>query len=335
MLRVTFRRSLAALTAMILVVGVTAGIASAQNSSGNGFRLSPVRSEYTIEKGKSETLLVTVENPTGGSVTARGIVNDFIASDKENGEPRLILDENAPSPRNSFKKLVRAIPDLQLGPREKKDIPITIAVPEDANAGGYYGAIRFLPINTAGSGNVGLTASVGTIVLVKVPGDLTERLDLVQLSAAQNGKTKSFLTGGDVAVVTRLKNVGDIHTQPFGKVQIKNMFGSVVHEYELNANDPRANILPDSIRRFEDAVPKPGRGWFGRYTISANIGYSQGSGDLISTSSSFWYLPFWFLIVLLVLVIAIVAGIFWLKNRHGGGGGRRGRKGAKAPIHRF
>lgn len=335
-MRGVWRRGIVVMLTVVGVLGFGTHVVMAQNNSsgGNGFRVSPVRSEYTIDKGKSETLTVTVENPTDANVSAKAIVNDFVASDQENGEPRLILDDSAPAPRNSFKKLVGPLPDLQLGPRQKKDIKVNIVVPDNANVGGYYGAIRFLPVNGTGQGNVGLTASVGTIVLVRVPGDLTEKLDLVQLSAAQGDQAKSFLTGGDVNVVTRLKNVGDIHVQPFGKVQIKNMFGKVVKEFELNNSDPRANVLPDSIRRFNDAVPKPGRGWFGRYTITANIGYSQGSGDLITASSTFWYLPMWFLIVLLVLVIAIVGGIVWLWSRRGGGGGRRKRKDS-GPIHRF
>jgi len=146
------------------------------------------------------------------------------------------------------------------------------------------------------------------------------------------------MMSGDVSVITRLKNVGDIHVQPFGKVQVKNMFGKVVKEYELNSTDPRANILPDSTRKFEDAIAKPGRGWFGRYTISANIGYSQGSGDLISSNSTFWYLPLWFIILVIVLIVAVVAAVWWFVSRRGGGGGRR-RKQKQIPhspaVRRF
>jgi len=325
-MRGVWRRSIAAVSALVAIVSLSVSMATAQNtnSAGNGFRVSPVRSEYTIDKGRSETLVVTVENPTDAAIKSRVVINDFVASDQENGEPRLILDDNAPAPKNSFKKLVAPIADIQLGPRQKKDVPVSINVGGNANAGGYYGAVRFIPADTGGNGNVGLTASVGTIVLVTVPGDLTEKLDLVELGATQNGELKGFMTGGDLSIVARLKNTGDIHVKPFGKVQIKNMFGKVVKEYELNAVEPRANILPESVRKFEDAVAKPGRGWFGRYTVQANIGYSQGSGDLITASSSFWYLPVWFL-VLLVVLAAIVAGVFWLVRRYRGGASSKRR----------
>lgn len=310
-----FKRALLFIAAAMTMGGAVATIASAQQDQGpaNGFRISPVRSELTIEKGKNESITVTVENPTDIATVAKPIVNDFVASDKENGEPRLILDENAPSPKNSFKKLVGTIPDLELGPKQRKDVNVTISIPADAAAGGYYGAIRFAPSAAGQQSTVGLTASVGTVVLVRVPGNLTERLDLVQIGAAQNGKIGSFFTKGTVTSVIRLKNSGDIHVQPFGKVLIKNMTGKLVYEYELNNKTPRDNILPESTRRFEDELKS--KKLFGRYTIEANLGYSQGSGDLISAKTSFWYVPTWALIALLVILAAGAGGVYWLLKR--------------------
>lgn len=288
----------------------------------NGFRISPVRSELTIEKGKNTTLTITLENPSEATTTGHAIVNDFVAADDETGEPRLILDENSPLPKNDFKKLVSQIPDVTLGPRQKKDIVVSVSVPADANSGGYYGAIRFVPTQLVNDKNVGLTASVGTIVLVRVPGNLTERLDLVQISAASKSKkngadvytAKRFFTGGDVALLTRLKNSGDIHLQPFGKILLKDTFGKTVQDIEFNNTDPRANILPDSVRKFTNDLNK--RRWFGRYTIEANLGYSQGGGDLISTRATFWYIPTIAIWAMLGGVVAIVGFIYWLIRKN-------------------
>lgn len=323
------KRGSAFFIALVFLFVSLVGISKAQvtTGSGNGFRISPVRSEFTIEKGTSQQLDITIENPTDAAVTATPVVNDFISNDTENGEPRLILDDSVPAPKNSFKNLVDELLPFQLAPREKKDVSVQIKVPENANSGGYYGAIRFVPSeSTVGQGNVGLTASVGTIILIRVPGNLTERLDLLEVTAAQKGRAKSFFTGGDVGVLTRLKNEGDIHLQPFGKVQVRNIFGKVVHEYEFNNIEPRSNVLPGSIRRFEDNLAKPSGGWLGRYTITANIGFSQGSGDIISTSASFWYLPPWALIGLLIIMLGLVGGGYILYRKFSLGKPRHGVK---------
>lgn len=314
----TVMRLTAAIAAGLLVVvagvsGVAAQNNAATNRVANGFRISPVRSEFTIDKGKSETLTVTIENPTDVATTAKATVNNFVANEDETGNPRLVLDEKAPAPKNNFKDLVSDISDVDLGPKQKKDIPVTIRVPNDANSGGYYGAIRFAPINAAQSSNVGLTASVGSIILVTVPGNLKERVDLVQITAAQGDKAKSFFSDGAVDVLIRLKNSGDIHVKPFGKVQVKNMFGKIVKDYEFNNVEPRANILPGSVRKFSNNIAS-GK-LLGRYSIEANLGYSQGSGELISTKTTFWYLPAWSIILLVIIVLVVVGGLYYLSRK--------------------
>lgn len=307
----------------LLVIGVTLsvlaigfqGVGAQTNDAGtaNGFRVSPVRSELTIEKGESQVLTITVENPSNVATTARAIVNDFVASDDESGTPRLILDDTGPTPKNDFKSLVGAIDDVTLAGGEKKDIDVRLSVPSDANSGGYYGAVRFVSQNQAQQGNVGLTASVGSIMLITVPGDLVQKVSLEQLSAGQNNLPKSFITSGTVQIITRLKNEGDIHVKPFGKVEIKNTFGKIVASYDFNNTDPRANILPESTRMFVDNVDNVK--WFGRYTILINLAASNGSGDIVTASSAFWYVPVWAIYTLIGIVIVIAVGIYLLARK--------------------
>jgi hypothetical protein len=283
------------------------------NGAANGFQISPVRSELTISKGQSQQVTVTILNPTDSATVAGATVNDFVASSDESGNPRLILNDNLPDPARDFKSLVGKIPNVTLPPHASKDVTVTISVPSNANSGGYYGAIRFFPTITGKQSTVGLTASVGTLFLITVPGNLIEKLNLTQLSAAQNGSATNFITSGKVSVMNRLDNVGDIHVQPFGKVLVKNMFGKTVTSYEFNNSIPRANILPDSIRKFIDPVSI--KSLFGHYTIQESLAYSNGSGNLINATAGFWYLPVWFLLAVAVVVVLLVSFIYWLTTR--------------------
>ncbi len=308
------RRVAVSFAAVVSLMSLGVAGVSAQSNVANGFQVSPVRSEFTIDKGKSQVLTISVQNPTDVATTAKAVVNNFVASDDQTGEPRLVLDEGGQQPKNNFKSLVGTVPDVQLGPKQKKDVNVTITVPSDANSGGYYGAIRFLPAAVSGSGNVGLTASVGTIVLVTVPGNLHEQLDLQQLSTAQGGKDMSFFRSGQVDLVTILKNSGDIHVKPFGKVTVTKTFGGQVAEFEFNNTEPKANVLPDSSRKFVNTLPKEVQK-FGRYTVTINLGYSQGSGQLITSSTTFWYVPPMYLLILAAVIILIVAAIFWVVRK--------------------
>ncbi|MGH7236997.1 MAG: WxL protein peptidoglycan domain-containing protein [Candidatus Saccharimonadales bacterium] len=290
-----------------------ASAALAQSSSqANGFVISPVRSEITVNKGQSQTVQLSVENPTNVATTVKAVVNDFVASNDESGSPRLILDSKTPRPANNFQSLVSAIPNIQLAPQQKQYINVTIAVPPGANSGGYYGAIRFVPANLNQKFNVGLTASAGSLFLITVPGNLTEKADLVQLSAANSkANPTSFLTSGNVSVLTRIQNVGNIHVQPFGRIDVTDMFGHQVQSFEFNA--AAGNILPGSTRQFVNKLKS--QHWFGRYKISANLAYQQGNGNLINASATFYYFPVWFLIVVVVAILIIIALIYRLATR--------------------
>jgi hypothetical protein len=282
--------------------------ASSGTQSGNGFRISPVRVEMTIDKGKSDTATLSIENPTSGPINAKIVANDFEAAADETGQPRIILDSTKSAPSNSFKSLIGDLGSIYLPPSTTKDIKVKITVPANASAGGYYGAVRVVP-DTEANKNVSLSASVGTIFLITVPGQLTESLQLVEFTAAKNGSTgRFFVNSGEMSIVTRLKNTGNIHVKPFGHVQVTDRSGKVVEEYEFNNGTPRANVLPNTTRKFDDKLKN--QKWIGKYTITANLGYGT-SGSLITAKNTFWVIPVWVFIALAVLVVLFVlAGFF-------------------------
>jgi P pilus assembly chaperone PapD len=54
--------------------------AGAATSGGNGLRISPVRTDLTINPGQTQTVNVNVTNVTSSPATLQTIVNDFTAS---------------------------------------------------------------------------------------------------------------------------------------------------------------------------------------------------------------------------------------------------------------
>jgi hypothetical protein len=304
---------------LAVIIGSTSSSVFAQSNgqSSNGFRISPLRNELTIEKGKTQTVNVSVENPSSINFKAKAVVNDFLASVNEDGQPELLLDGSF-APTHSLKRLVTDPPIVSFGPNERKEIQISISIPINAAAGGYYGAVRFLPADAKNSANVSLTASVGSLFLVNVPGNIKEHLTLEQFGAATNGKVKNLITSGSVSIVTRLKNDGDTHEKPFGKIQVKNSKGKVIAEQEINNIEPQSNILPSSIRKFETKIPNTK--WLGHYTVTAGYGYTPSNGELITAKTSFWYIPLWLVAVFMTAVVSVMFIAYFayrsFHNRH-------------------
>src|SRR3712207_399843 len=100
--------ALAAVGLLLLSGSGPKAVAQSPSSQGNGLKISPVRTDLTIEKGGSRQVSLFIENITAFPLTISGVKNDFVASDDESGEPRVILDADKSAPGNSFKTLVGA-----------------------------------------------------------------------------------------------------------------------------------------------------------------------------------------------------------------------------------
>lgn len=294
-----------------LVIGV-ASPALAAEQGGNALRVSPVRTELDIEPGSSKKTEVYVENLTAEPAVLHAIVNDFVASKDETGTPSIILDENKSAPVRSLKQYVSKIDDFTLQPNERKAVSVVISVPKDADAGGYFGAVRFAPASENKNKMLTLSASVGSLFLVKVPGELKEeasiasleirKKDTVMVSPIQT--SKKDLTG-----VIRIQNSGNVQLQPYGKILLKKA-GKVVATYEINNQQPRGNVLPDSIRRFEFNLDKD-LGSFGKYTLEANLGYGS-KGQLLTASKTFYMIPVGALVAIGLLIVLVIVAVFIL-----------------------
>lgn len=314
-------KKLASIVAMFIsVMALSGSTVFAATGSANGFQVAPVVNEFSVSKGQSHTSDITVTNPTSAAVVAQAKIDDFVASANENGTPRILTNGQVSDPSHNFIGLVKPIANFTIPANGSVQVPVTITVPYTANSGGYYGAVLFQAASTSGHGNVALTANVGSLFLITVPGNLIEKLEVVQLAAANNGKPSGIFWGGQPQVLLRLENTGDIQLQPFGTINIKNMAGKIIATQQFNSATPRSNILPSSIRRFVNNLPK--RTWFGHYTIQANIAYASGSGSILTASTGFWYFPIWFIIVAALVIILLAVLIYWLvgkyqRNKHG------------------
>ena len=301
------------LIVLVLLVAHLPSNASAASSGGNGLRVSPVRTDLTIYPGKTENVNVSVTNVTTLTAELQTIVNDFIANPNESGEPAIIFNPNQYAPNHSLKRFASTGGNFTLRPGEQKIVTVKINVPANAAGGGYYGAIRFAPASNVNGPNqtVSLAGSVGSLVLVKVPGDIKEQLNIASFDARVNDRPSTFfLKNKDIDAVVRFQNQGNIQEQPFGKILLKNHSGKVLGAYEVNDAQPPGNVLPDSTRKFTVALGNK-VGSFGQYKLEGNFGYGT-SGQLLSASTTFYVIPIWMIIAFIAIVALLAFLVFGL-----------------------
>ena len=294
---------------VLVMVPIYAATASADATSANGMKVSPVASNLTINPGETQSVIVNVQNVTNVTGAYSVSINDFTAApNNESGQPALLLNPGEYAPTHSLKRYVAPIPNVTLKPGEEKAVTVLITIPKGTSGGGYYGAVRFSPV-TNGSSNVNLSASVASLILVRVPGNFKEQLNLASLDARSsvNASASVFFTSGKGLVAAiRFQNAGDVQEQPFGKVLL--MQGNKqLAEYEVNDSTPRGNVLPDSIRMF--TVPLDKVGAFGKYTLLGNFGYGT-NGQLISGQTTFYIVPLPAILGVVAIILVILFFIF-------------------------
>ncbi len=292
-------------------------------NAANTLKVTPVRSDIQVKAGEKKTVQVTVSNLTNEPITVRPIENDFIAGD-ERGTPSLILDENKYAPTHSLKRFMTPLEDTTIPAKESKTIDVVITVPKDAQAGGYFGAVRFAPASPDGGGQVNLSASIASLILLTVPGDTVEKLDLTSFLVKQNDKTAPYFADGkNLQASFRFQNKGNLQAGPLGKISIKKG-DKVVYEADFNSKDPRDVVLPDSARKWD--VPLKNVEGFGKYSVSATFTYGT-KNQTVDVVKSFWVIPQAVIIGaavgLLVLVAIVVAIVLSRRNRQPLGRRRR------------
>ena len=304
------------LGSILLLTSVTTTHGYAESSSANaaqGLQISPALVELNAARGKTYTVTLRVTNVTASDLAYSTSTNDFNAAD-ETGTPHILLDSTLP-PAVSIKSWIAAVPSFTLQAGKSQVINAQVTIPNDAEPGGHYGVLRF-----SGSApelqdtGVGLSASAGVLLLIRVDGDITETASLASFTSESNGKQSSFFENGPLTFVTRIQNTGNIHIKPVGNIELRDIFGGLVTTLPVNAD--KSNVLPSSIRRFETTYANK---WlFGRYTANLTLSYGT-HGQAITNTISFWVIPYKLILgglFVLGTVVFILSRMVKVYNRH-------------------
>lgn len=243
-----------------------------------------------IDQIASTSAMIT--NTTDFPLPIKGQVSAFLSNNN------LTKLESATFNAASWFTLTPA--DFILQPHQSKEIIIHILPNKGAEPGGHYATIYFEPLIPQGvlspSSTISL-ARIGVLAFLIVPGDIHESLSLDMLT------TSSFQSFGPISFDLKLKNLGNIHLMPTGKIEINNMFNQTVTTLPITSEI----ILPTTTSDKNLVWDKPLL--FGRYTAVATINYGVDHDPLVSKPIIFWVIP-WPLILILIMLLTLLYKIF-------------------------
>ncbi len=328
----------AALAVLIATFYILPAMPAVAETSSSALSITP-KKQYAIEAGQSIDDKLTIRNIDNTAtlyLTMRVI--DFTYDDNQDeGVAKLFLDENAEKTPWSLRSYLEVPQSVSIGPGESKSVDIKLSIPKNQGAGSLYSAIVYSSgagdvdsegNPTGATSNVGLSASGVTLVFANVPGKVHEDLQLRKLGPYDKS-AKEFMpyfnTNMPQSIGYSLENKGNWAESPLGSVTVKGWFG---RQFQIDNINPTQGLVligqtrtfssclkydPVEVAKAESNSPattcvNPGL-WPGYYRVSANLFYGVNGNMTQETTmtAGFWYLPWWFI----ALVIVVAGALFY------------------------
>lgn len=281
------------------------------NHNASALTVSPAILEIAGDPGTSLIGSIELFNETDREQTFFTSYENFEPSD-DSGTPNFIGNDGG------LATWITATASVTLAPQERTEVPFTIIIPSDVEAGGYFSAIFFgtQPPSPEG-GVVSIGGRLGVLTLLRVNGDIPEDGGLLEYDTKDG---KSFYTMPPVEFEYRFSNDGGDRVVPRGDIEIKNTFGTV--RETINANLTEGSVLPDSARRFnprwsvsenqpqgffQTVTYQWNNFYFGFYSAELQLGWgftNQRANDVVN----FFIFP-WQLLLTLILGLIIIMTI--------------------------
>jgi len=264
-----------------------------------GINVSPVVIEEEANPG--DVLDLKIKILSGEDTTLYTYPVDFKAGQEETGVPQFMPSDEEGGQYSLSKWIKLGSEPIDFKAGEKKEIPVRIEIPANAEPGGHYGAviISIQDINARKTG-MNIAGEVGTLILIRVSGAIKEEGSLVEFKTA-----KPWYEKMPASFVMRFQNSGNVHLKPFGNIEIFSLAGKKMATLQVNPNF--GNVLPDSIRKFtnEWKVEKAGIiPLMGKF--SAQLLISYGAGQTAEETVYFWIIPYKWLIAVFGGVVVLI-----------------------------
>ncbi|MFA6255021.1 MAG: hypothetical protein WC675_03230 [Patescibacteria group bacterium] len=272
--------------------------------------------ELEADPGQTQPAVVKIYNETDQNLFLVPSIEKFKAGD-EAGQPVYLPPEEKDEFLNWFNLSQDSI---LLKPKQAAIVPFTVVVPPQAIPGGYYAVIfwenQVEP--TQEKPAVTIKSKVGTLIFLKVKGELVEQGQLLEFKIQGD---QNYFWHLPINFIIRFNNSGNIHLQPTGTIELKNWLGQ---KEVLPVNKELRNVLPQSTRRFEIIWGSPlvypniiQQFWgnlkeelnhftFGRYSASLNLTYGSDSQQAVTQELSFWFIPVSSIIALIIIFFVLI-----------------------------
>lgn len=310
--KTTTRIVLTSLLALALLSHTAKSIYSV-NAQGFNIEVSPGKVNLVVKQGDTYKQVFRIGNYSGAKKTLYIYVQDFTVIN-EQGTPTFFENNDTDfeeASRYALSQWVSLPTDsIVLENDQAVEIEAEIAIPQDAEAGGHYGAFFVQTESPTQQGTaIGSVGRIASLMLVNVPGDVKEE---IIISKAMTDKPVYWEEYPKVQFITYLKNNGNVHGIPVGAFNLTGGYGfkskSVIYNQDQGAvlpGAPERKISQTfSMEKSHSFIPP-----IGKFTIDLVSRY--GTSNLpLETRIFFWVLPVKFITVV-SLATVLTLFVLW------------------------
>ncbi len=277
------------------------------------FVLGPGKTEFFLEPGQKEKIDLLVTNRLGKTMDFEIDIEDFKGSQDPNESTVLLGKEKGPYSLRNY--LYPEITKFTLEHGQRMVLPVEIFLPIDAEPGGLYGSVlistnppkeELESEKQAAKGQMRLISRLGCLFFIRVKGDVLEEGFFKELRLGKSKEEKKFYEKGPISFVSIFRNEGNVHLNPYGKIEITNLLGRKIDEVEIKP----FFVMPYSERLSE--IKWNREFLFGRYKALATLNRGYGEELVDQKSVVFWVLPWKIILAVLALIFLIVFFVRWL-----------------------
>ena len=264
-------------------------------------QIEPAYIEVVLDQKSSEKQFdVTVKNNSSKNISLDIFPIDFQSSGVRGGITFLGQEASSYSySLSSFLSFETNRLDIDSG--EQRKLTVTVRNRPNLSPGGHYAAVvaRLANDSKTSDANI-ISPALSSLIFMRKEGG-----EIFNLSIREVDFPSSAVSFGvPREVEAEFQNDGNVHVVPYGKLEIKDIFGRIVYKGVLNTSS--AIVMPETRRIIATQVKKTG--WM--LPISLNEVSITGTDSLKKTSylhkDSFFYINPFVLIIFFILIAYLI-----------------------------
>lgn len=282
----------------LIVLGIISLIVIKLNAQGTpkGLMVVPSNFELSINPGEEVIKTITLKNLTDSDLEIKANTRNFTAQ----GEEGEVVLTSAVSGYSLAQWIEVSPKQTAVAKGQEVTFTFKIRVPKNAEPGGHFGSVVLgtIPNKTLTQTGATISQEIGSLILVKIPGEVTEKATLESFNT-----DKLIYTENQVSFDSRVRNESTVHIRPSGTIAIKDIFG---HKWVIEANS--LNVLPGAIRKAPTAWTE--NLLIGQYTAQLSLFYGATNQNLIG-QTVFYAFP----VKPAAIVLAILIILYLMRKR--------------------